>query len=173
MAIYRLDGHEPVIPASAFVAPEATIIGRVTLGENASVWPGAVVRGDDEPIHIGAGTNVQDGAVLHVDPGCPLMVGDNVTIGHQAMLHGCTIGAGSLIGIQVVVYNRVVIGRDCLVGLGSVITEGKLFEDRSLIVGVPGKRIRAVTDADVAFMHANTHAYVARRDRYRNLARIG
>jgi carbonic anhydrase/acetyltransferase-like protein (isoleucine patch superfamily) len=101
------------------------------------------------------------------------VVGANVTVGHQAMLHGCTIGAGSLIGIKVIVYNRAVIGRDCLIGLGSLITEGKTFADRSLIVGAPGKRIRAVTDADVAFMYANTKAYVDRRARYRTLTRIG
>ena len=172
MPIYRLGAHEPVIPASAFVAPDAVLIGRVTLGENASVWPGAVIRGDDEPIDIGAGTNIQDGAVLHTDPGCPLVVGSNVTIGHQAMLHGCTIGEGSLIGIQVVVYNKAVIGRDCLIGLGSIVTEGKVFAARSLIVGVPGKRIRELTDADVAFMYANTKAYVDRRERYRALVRI-
>ena len=173
MPIYRIGPYEPVIPASAYVAPEAVLIGRVTLGENASVWPGAVIRADDEPIHIGLGSNVQDGAVLHVDPGCPLVVGDNVTVGHQAMLHGCTIGAGSLIGIQVVVYNKVMIGRDCLIGLGAVITEGKTFADRSLIVGMPAKRIREVTDADVAYMHANTKVYVDRRERYRTLTRVG
>lgn len=173
MAIYRLGSYEPVIPASAYVAPEAVIIGRVTLGENASVWPFAVLRGDDEPIVVGAGSNIQDGSVLHTDPGCPLVVGDNVTIGHQSMLHGCTIGEGSLVGIQVVIYNRAVLGRDCLVGLGSIITEGKVFEDRSLIVGVPGKRKRECTDDDVAFMHANTRTYVERRERYRALARIG
>jgi carbonic anhydrase/acetyltransferase-like protein (isoleucine patch superfamily) len=173
MALYRLGTCEPVIPASAYVAPEAVIIGRVTLGENASVWPGAVLRGDDEPIQIGAGTNIQDGSILHTDPGCPLVIGSNVTVGHQAMLHGCTIGEGSLIGIQVVVYNKAVLGRDCLVGLGSIITEGKVFGDRSLIVGVPGKRLRECTDADVAFMHANTKTYVDRRERYRELTRIG
>ena len=173
MAIYRLGSYEPVIPASAYVAPEAVIIGRVTLGENASVWPGAVIRADDEPIHIGTGSNVQDNAVLHVDPGCPLVVGDHVTVGHLAMLHGCTIGAGSLIGIQVVVYNKATIGRDCLIGLGAVITEGKAFPDRSLIVGMPAKRLRELTDADVAYMHANTQVYVDRRERYRSLIRVG
>ena len=172
MALYRLGTYEPVIPASAYVAPEAVIIGRVTLGENASVWPGAVLRGDDEPIYVGVGTNIQDGSILHTDPGCPLVVGNNVTVGHQAMLHGCTIGDGSLIGIQVVIYNKAVLGLDCLVGLGSIVTEGKVFPDRSLIVGVPGKRIREVTDADVAFMHANTKTYVDRRERYRALRRI-
>jgi len=172
MALYRIGPYEPVIPASAYVAPEAVIIGRVTLGENASVWPGAVLRGDDEPIVVGAGTNIQDGSILHTDPGCPLIVGNHVTVGHQAMLHGCTIGDGSLIGIQVVTYNKAVLGLDCLVGLGSIITEGKVFPDRSLIVGVPGKRIRGCSDADVAFMHANTQTYIDRRERYRSLRRI-
>lgn len=173
MPIYRLGDHQPVIPASAFVAPDAIVIGRVTLGENASVWPGAVVRGDEEPIDIGAGSNVQDGAVLHTDPGCPLVVGPNVTVGHQVMLHGCTIGAGSLIGIQVVVYNKAVIGRDCLIAMGAIVLEGKSFPDRSLIRGVPGLKVRDVTDDEVAFMYANTKTYVDRRERYRTLTRIG
>src|SRR5690349_4669238 len=116
MALYRTGPYEPVIPASAYVAPEAVIIGRVTLGENASASPGAVLRGDDEPIVVGAGTNIQDVSILHTDPGCPLIVGNHVTVGHQAMLHGCTIGDGSLIGIQVVIYNKAVLGLDCLVG---------------------------------------------------------
>jgi len=172
MALYRIGNYEPVIPASAYVADEATIIGRAQLGELASVWPGAVIRGDDEPIHVGSRTNVQDGAVLHTDPGCPLNVGDNVTIGHQAVLHGCTIGEGSLIGIQAVVYNRAVIGRDCLIGAGSLITEGKVFPDRSLIVGVPAKRVRELTDEDVAGMHANTQTYVQRIAQYKTLVRL-
>jgi carbonic anhydrase/acetyltransferase-like protein (isoleucine patch superfamily) len=172
MAIYRIGSDEPIIPDSALVASEATLIGKVTLGEFASVWPGAVIRGDDEPIHIGARTNVQDGAVLHTDPGCPLRVGDHVTVGHQAVLHGCTIGDGSLIGIQAVVYNRAVIGKDCLIGAGSLVTEGKVFPDRSLIVGVPAKLVRRLTDDDVAAMHANTDTYVQRLKKYRTLTRI-
>ncbi len=172
MARYRIGKDEPVIPASAYVANEATIIGRVTLGELASVWPGAVIRGDDEPIQVGDRTNVQDGAVLHTDPGCPLIVGDSVTVGHQAVLHGCTIGDGSLIGIQAVVYNRAVIGKDCLVGAGSLVTEGKVFPDRSLIVGVPAKRVRELTDEAVAAMHANTQTYVQRLAKYKTLARL-
>ena len=172
MALYRIGNDEPVIPASAYVAKEATIIGRVKLGELASVWPGAVIRGDDEPIHVGDRTNVQDGAVLHTDPGCPLIVGDNVTVGHQAVLHGCTIGEGSLIGIQAVVYNRAVIGKDCLIGAGSLVTEGKVFPDRSLIVGVPAKRVRELTEGDVAAMHANTLTYVQRIEKYKTLARL-
>jgi carbonic anhydrase/acetyltransferase-like protein (isoleucine patch superfamily) len=172
MALYRIGNDEPVVPTSAYVAREATVIGKVTLGAFASVWPGAVIRGDDEPIHVGERTNVQDGAVLHTDPGCPLFVGDNVTVGHQAVLHGCTIGAGSLIGIQAVVYNRAVIGKDCLIGAGALVTEGKVFPDRSLIVGVPAKLVRALTDDDIAAMHANTDTYVQRMDKYRTLRRL-
>ena len=172
MTIYRIGDDAPVIAASAYVAKEATIIGRVKLGELASVWPGAVIRGDDEPIHVGNRTNVQDGAVLHTDPGCPLFIGDNVTVGHQAVLHGCTIGEGSLIGIQAVVYNRAIIGKDCLIGAGSLVTEGKVFPDRSLIVGAPAKRVRELTDEDVAAMHANTHTYVQRREKYKTLAQL-
>jgi len=142
------------------------------LGAFASVWPGAVIRGDDEPIHVGERTNVQDGAVLHTEPGCPLFVGDKVTVGHQAVLHGCTIGAGSLIGIQAVVYNRAVIGKDCLIGAGALVTEGKVFPDRSLIVGVPAKLVRALTDDDIAAMHANTDTYVQRMEKYKTLRRL-
>ena len=173
MTIYKLGETAPTIHESVFVADTAAIIGKVVLEENASVWFGATIRGDNETITVGAGSNVQEGAVLHTDPGFPLTIAENVTIGHQAMLHGCTIGGGTLIGIQVVVYNRAVIGRDCLVGLGAVITEGKTFPDRSLIVGVPGKRIRELADADVAYLHANTQAYVDRRARYRGLTRVG
>ena len=174
MALYRLGKDAPNIPASAYVANEATVIGKVTLGERSSVWPGAVLRGDDEAIHIGHGSNVQDGAVLHTDPGLPLTIGDNVTVGHQAMLHGCTIGDGSLIGIQALVYNKAVIGKDCLLGAGSIVTEGKVFPDRSLILGVPAKFVRELTDEDIARMHANTDAYAQRRETYKTqLERIG
>ena len=122
MALYRLGDDAPSIPSSAYVASEATVIGKVTLGERVSVWPGAVIRGDNEPIRIGAGSNVQDNAVLHTDPGFPLTIGANVIVGHQAMLHGCTIGAGSLIGIQAVVMNGAVIGAGCLVGACALVT---------------------------------------------------
>jgi carbonic anhydrase/acetyltransferase-like protein (isoleucine patch superfamily) len=162
MAIYRIGNDTPRIPASAYVAPGATVIGKVTLGEHASVWPGAVVRGDDDAIRIGDNTNVQDGAVLHVDPGLPMSVGANVTIGHQAMLHGCTIGDGALIGIQAIVYNKAVIGKECLVAAGAIVTEGKVFADRTLIVGAPAKAIRQLSDADVAAMRTNIDAYVKR-----------
>ena len=174
MAIYQLGDHAPRIARSAYVAPGAFVIGRVTLGECASVWPCAVIRGDDDRIEIGDNTNVQDGAVLHVDPGCPMSIGANVTVGHQAMLHGCTIGDGSLIGIQAIVYNLAVVGRDCLIAAGAVVTEGMVFPDRSLIVGAPAKVHRTLTDADLAAMRVNVDAYVRRGKAYRTqLASIG
>lgn len=172
MAVYRLGDATPRIAASAYVAPGATVIGRVTLGERASVWPGAVIRGDDDAIHVGDDTNVQDGAVLHVDPGVPMSIGKDVTIGHQAMLHGCTIGDGTLVGIQAIVYNRAVIGRDCLIAAGAVIPEGKVFPDRSLVVGVPAKALRALRDDELSAMRANVDAYVKRGDWYRNDLRL-
>lgn len=167
MAVYRLGKKIPAIAASAYVATEATVIGEVILGEGASVWPGAVIRGDNEPITIGRGTNVQEGAVLHADRGMPLTVGADVSIGHQAMLHGCTVGDGSLIGIQAVVMNTAVIGKDCLVGAGAIVTEGKAFPDRSLILGSPARVLRAMTDADIAFMRANAEDYVRRQELYK------
>ena len=138
------------------------MIGRVSFGERTSVWPGAVIRGDDDTIVIGDNSNVQDGAVLHVDPGYPMSIGTNVTVGHQAMLHGCTIGDGSLVGIQAIVYNKAIIGRDCLIAAGAIVTEGKVFPDRSLIVGAPAKLHRELTDEDLAGMRANIDAYVKR-----------
>ncbi|HEY2466002.1 MAG TPA: gamma carbonic anhydrase family protein [Steroidobacteraceae bacterium] len=145
MSVYILGAHAPVLAASAYVAPSAAVIGRVILGERATVWFGATLRGDNETISIGAGSNVQDSAVLHTDPGFPLSVGANVSIGHQAMMHGCTIGDGTLIGIQAIVLNGAVIGRGCLVGAGALITEGKAFADGSLIFGAPAKVIRQLS----------------------------
>jgi len=166
MPIYKLDGETPDIPASAFVSAEATVIGKVTLGERASVWSGAALRGDNERIAIGEGSNVQEGAVLHTDPGFPLQVGRNVTIGHQAMLHGCTIGEGSLIGIQSLVMNGATIGRHCLVGAGAIVTERKRFPDRSLIMGVPAKVVRELTDEEVAHLEQSAADYAERGARY-------
>ena len=174
MALYQLGDDAPQIPASAYVTNEATVIGKVTLGERTSVWPGATIRGDNEPIRIGSDVNIQDGAVLHVDPGCPLTLGDFVSIGHQAMLHGCTVGDNSLIGIQAVVMNKAVIGKDCLVGAGSIVTEGKVFPDRTLILGAPAKVVRELSDQDVAFLRANAGYYVERQIMYKaKLKRIG
>ena len=142
MAIYELDGISPELGDGAWVADSAEVIGRVHLGKNANVWPQVVIRGDNEPIRIGAGTNIQDAAVLHSDYGWPLTLGENVSIGHQAMVHGCTIGDGSLIGINAIVLNGAKIGKNCLVGAGALVTEGKEFPDGSLIIGSPAKAVK-------------------------------
>src|SRR5260370_20157750 len=149
MAIYELDGKKPVIPASCFVAKNATIMGAVRLGERVSILFGAVLRGDNEPITIGDDSNVQDNCVLHTDPGAPLKIGKSVTIGHCAMLHGCTIGDGALIGVQAVVLNNSVIGKDCLVGAGAVVTERKSFPDRTAIFGSPPKVARCGSEDNI------------------------
>ncbi len=141
-------------------------MGRVRLLPRSSVWFGAVLRGDNEPIVIGEESNIQDGSVLHTDPGYPLEVGARVTVGHQAMLHGCTIGEGSLIGIQAVILNGARIGRNCLVGAGALVTEGKQFPDGVLIIGSPARVVRELDPKDIAAMHANTRHYVERALRY-------
>lgn len=168
MAIYRLGELTPDMASSSWVAQEATVIGNVRLGERVSVWPGAVVRGDNEIIALGDDCNVQDGAVLHADPGFPLTAGAGVTIGHQAMVHGCTIGEGSLIGIQAVVLNGAVIGKNCLVGAGAVVTEGKVFPDRSLILGAPARVVKELSDEAIANMHRAKESYVERSAYYRD-----
>ena len=143
--LYQLGDVSPTAAASAYVAPTAAVVGKVILGERSSVWFGATLRGDNELVSIGAGSNVQDGAVLHTDPGFPLMVGEHASIGHQAMLHGCTVGEGALIGIQAVVLNAAVIGKGCLVGAGAVVTERKVFPDGTLILGAPAKVVRVLS----------------------------
>ena len=174
MAIYQLGDSVPVIPASCYIAAEATIIGSVTLGERVTVMSGAVIRGDNEPIVIGDDTNVQENCVLHTDPGEPLTIGKGVTVGHQVMLHGCTIGDGTLLGIQAVVLNHSVIGKDCLVGAGAVIIEGKSFPDRSVIFGSPAKAVREVSGDNIARMRYSTESYVERGRQFRtDLKRIG
>lgn len=162
MTIYQLGADAPEIDASAYVADNATVIGKVTLRANASVWFGATLRGDNERITIGENSNVQESAAMHTDMGYPMHIGNNVTIGHQAMLHGCTVGDGSLIGIQAVVLNGAKIGKGCLVGAGALVTEGKEFADHQLIVGSPAKAIRTLTDEDVARMQAAADSYVKR-----------
>lgn len=168
MSIYKLGNDQPQIDATAWVAAEASVFGKATLARNVSVWPGAVIRADNEPIHVGEGSNVQEGAVIHTDKGFPTNIGDHVTIGHQAMLHGCTVGDGALIGIQAVVLNGAVIGRNCLVGAGALVTEKKVFPDGSLIVGSPAKVLRQLTEEDFARMRANAEDYVRRKDFYRS-----
>ncbi len=152
MSIYQLGDDVPRVPGSAYVADGTTVIGKVILGEHVSVWPGS---------------NIQDNAVLHTDPGFPLTIGVNVTIGHQAMLHGCTIGNGTLIGIQAVIMNGAVIGKDCLIGACALVPEGKVFPDRRLIVGAPAKIIRELTDEDVEKMHRAAPGYVQRHEMYK------
>jgi len=167
MSLYAFGEWVPARAAASSVAPTATVIGWVSLQSQASVWPAAVVRGDNEPIVIGDRSNVQDGAVLHTDPGYPLTVGEDVTIGHQAMLHGCTIGAGSLIGIQAVILNGAVIGKGCLVGAGALITERKAFPDNVLILGAPARVTRLLTPAEQARLRENAAVYVRRAAEYR------
>jgi carbonic anhydrase/acetyltransferase-like protein (isoleucine patch superfamily) len=174
MALFQLDDCVPQVHATAYVADSAELIGRVTIGEGASVWSQAVMRGDNEPITIGRHSNVQEGSVLHTDPGCPLVVGEGVTVGHQAMLHGCTVGDGALIGIQAVVLNGAKIGRRCLVGAGSLVTAGKEFADGQLILGSPAKAVRALTDQELAGLRNSAETYVARTQRFKTaLKRIG
>ena len=145
MAIYELDTIAPRLADSAWVADSAQVMGNVELGEDASVWFGAVIRGDTEVIRIGQRSNIQDGSVLHADIGKPLTIGDDVTVGHKVMLHGCTIGDGSLVGIGDVVLNGARIGKGCIVGAGSLVTEGKEFPDGSMIMGSPAKVVRTLT----------------------------
>jgi carbonic anhydrase/acetyltransferase-like protein (isoleucine patch superfamily) len=155
-----------------WIAPTAVVIGRVRLMTDASVWWGAVLRGDNEPITIGHGSNVQDNAVLHTDPGFPLEIGPHVTVGHQAMLHGCIIGEGSLIGIGAVILNGARIGRNCLIGAMAFIGEGKVIPDNALVKGIPGKVVGEVTPEQAARMHAGTASYVSNWRRYRDHSRI-
>ena len=176
MTAYRLGERVPTLPESGeyWIAPTAAVIGNVILQKNASVWWGAVLRGDNEPITIGDDSNVQDNCVLHNDPGAPLIIGKGVTIGHCAMLHGCIIGDGALIGIQAVVLNSTVIGKHCLVGAGAIVTERKSFPDRSMILGAPAKVVREVTDDNIERMRMDTLAYVHRGAMFREkLKRIG
>ncbi|TAL95573.1 MAG: gamma carbonic anhydrase family protein [Paraburkholderia sp.] len=174
MAIYKLGDAAPTIHESVFVADTATIIGKVAIDENASVWFGVTIRGDNDQISIGAGSNIQENAVLHTDPGFPMTIENNVTVGHQVMLHGCTIKEGALIGIQAVVLNGAVIGRNCLVGAGAVVTEGKVFPDNSLILGAPAKVVRELTEADIANLRRAAQSYVERRDYFKaQLVRVG
>ena len=168
MPLFRLGEKQPQLGENAWVAPNATVIGDVHLGANASIWWNATVRGDNDPIHIGDNSNIQDGSVLHTDGGVPLHIGANVTVGHLVMLHGCTIGDGSLIGIGSVILNRAVIGKHCIVGANTLIPEGKVFPERSLIVGSPGKVVRQLSDDEVARLEKSAAHYVDNAARYRS-----
>ncbi len=169
MALYELDGHTVATPANGryFVAASATVIGRVTLAEDVSVWFNAVIRGDNEPIRIGARSNIQEGSVLHADPGFPLDVEEDCTIGHMVMLHGCRIGRGSLIGIGAIVLNGAQIGAGSLVGAGALIPEGKIIPPNSVVLGAPGKVIREATDRDRGLILEGRDFYMQNSDRFR------
>ena len=166
--IYALDGVSPMTDGDAFwVAPTAVIIGAVVLGRDASVWWGAVLRGDNERVTLGAGSNVQEACVLHTDPGFPLVIGADVTVGHGAILHGCTIGDGALIGMGAVVLNGARIGRNCLIGARALVGEGKDIPDNSVVLGIPGRVTAEVSEAQAARMRAGTAHYVANWKRCR------
>ena len=167
MAIYQLDDLSPAIHDSAWVADSAAVMGNVTLSEDSSVWFGVVIRGDTETITVGKGTNIQDNSVLHADHGMPLVIGENVTVGHQVMLHGCTIGDGSLIGIQAVVLNGAKIGKHCLVGAGALVTEGKEFPDGCMILGSPAKAVRQLTEAQIEGLKMSAQHYIDNARRYK------
>jgi carbonic anhydrase/acetyltransferase-like protein (isoleucine patch superfamily) len=158
MAVYELDQVAPSVAASAWIADSAQVMGQVELGEDASVWFGVVIRGDTESITVGRGSNIQDGSVLHADVGKPLTIGENVTVGHKVMLHGCTVGDGSLIGIGAVVLNGAKIGRGCIVGAGALVTEGKEFPDGSMVIGSPAKAVRQLSpEQQQGLLHSAQH----------------
>ena len=167
MALYELDGLAPRVAESAWVAESAEVMGNVVLGDNASIWFGAVLRGDNETLTIGAGTNVQDGSVLHSDHGQPLTLGERVTVGHKVVLHGCTVGDESLIGIGAVVLNGARIGKNCLVGAGALVTEGKEFPDGSMILGSPAKAVRQLTPEQMAGLRKSAQTYIDNARRFR------
>ncbi len=167
MAKYELDGVQPQVDASAWIADTAQVIGRVEMAADSSVWFGAILRGDNDPIRIGEGSNVQDGSVLHTDKGKPLDIGKHVTIGHNVILHGCSIGDESLIGMGAIVLNGAKIGRHCLVGAGALVTENKEFPDGSLIVGNPAKVVRQLTDEQIAGLKQSAQGYMANAKRFK------
>jgi len=174
MALYELDGVAPEVDPSAWIADSAQVMGRVTLAEDVSVWFGTVIRGDTESITIGRGSNIQDGTVMHADIGMPIVLGEHVTVGHKVMLHGCTIGDETLIGIGAVVLNGAKIGRNCLVGAGALVTEGKEFPDGSMILGSPAKAVRTLTLEQMQGLRLSARHYVQNARRFQaGLRKIG
>jgi len=167
MAIYQIDDLTPDIHESAWVADSAQVVGRVTLAEGASVWFGVVIRGDMDAINVGSGSNIQDNSVLHADHGVPLNIGEHVSIGHQVMLHGCTIGDGSLIGIQAVVLNGAKIGKNCLVVSGALVTEGKEFPDGSMILGSPARAVKQLSAEQIDGLRMIAKHYIDNARRYK------
>ena len=167
MATYQLDDLTPAIDPSAWVADNAQVLGNVTLAANSSVWFGVVIRGDTSSITVGKGSNVQDNSVLHADNGMPLVIGEGVTVGHQVMLHGCTVGNHSLIGIGAIVLNGAKIGNHCLVGAGALVTEGKEFPDGSMIIGSPAKAVRMLSPEQIEGLKMSARHYVNNANRYK------
>src|SRR3954464_10737438 len=169
MAVYNLGNVTPELPNDDeyWIAPTASVMGRVILKKNASVWWGATLRGDNDPITVGENSNVQDGSVLHTDTGSPLTIGANVTVGHLVMLHGCTIGDGSLIGIGSIILNGARIGKNCLIGAGALITENKEIPDNSMVMGAPGKVVREIGEQHAIVLQASALHYVENWKRYR------
>lgn len=168
MAVYRLDQNTPDCHESAWVAESASVIGNVIMDEGSSVWFGATVRGDNEPIKIGARSNIQDGSVCHSDMGSPLTIGDDVTVGHLAMIHGCTIGDGTLVGIGATILNNALIGKNCLIGAHALVTEGKVVPDNSVVMGSPGKVVKTLSPDQAARLKMGAQFYVANAKRFRN-----
>ena len=168
MTVYSLGGKAPSLPSEGdyWIAPNAAVMGNVVLKKNASIWFNVTVRGDNDPITIGENTNIQDGSVLHTDVGMPLIIGKNVTVGHMVMLHGCTIGDNSLIGIGSIILNGAKIGRNCLIGANSLITEGKEIPDNSMVMGAPGKVVREVSEAQIQMLTGSALHYVENWKRY-------
>jgi carbonic anhydrase/acetyltransferase-like protein (isoleucine patch superfamily) len=167
--LYELDGHAPQVPADGdyWVAPGAHVMGKIVLAQGVSVWFGCTLRGDNEPIIVGAGSNIQENCVLHTDMGYPLTIGADCTIGHKAMLHGCTIGEGSLIGMGATILNGAVIGKGCLIGAGALVTEGKVIPDFSLVMGAPGRVVRELDDAAQARLRKSAAGYRANMARFK------
>lgn len=167
MAAYSLGDVSPRIDDDAWIADSADVIGNVDMKAGSSVWFGAVVRGDNEPITIGARSNVQDGSVLHSDPGFPLNIGEGVTLGHQVMVHGCTIGDNTLIGIGATIMNGAVIGKNCIIGAHALVTEGKIIPDGSMVMGAPGKVVKTLTEPQIAMLQGSAEVYVQNAKRFK------
>ncbi len=166
MTIYALDDIAPTLADDAWVAPTAAVMGNVRMDAQSSVWFGAVVRGDNDLIHIGARSNIQDNSVLHTDPGMPLTIGEGVIVGHRVMLHGCTIGDNTLVGIGSTILNGAVIGKNCIIGAHALITEGKVIPDNSMVIGSPGKIVRTLNEAQIGMLKMNAQVYVVNAARF-------
>ena len=165
--IYELEKHVPNIDPECWVAPNAIIIGKVQLKKNSNIWFNSVLRGDVDQITIGENTNIQDGSIIHTDPGCPTIVGNGVTVGHMVMLHGCEIADDCLIGIGSTILNKTKIGKNCIIGANALVTENKVIPERSLVLGSPGKIVRQVTDEEIEHIKENARVYVENFKKYK------